>query len=252
MKCTNPLRQSLESGHAAVGAVCVLGSIESLEVAAASGFNYALVDWQHGSFNQPTMREGLRALDAMGCPAVARPPVPEGHWIEWLLDMGYMSLLLPMVDNAEIADAAVRAASYPPRGLRSQASARAVIRYGADYRSEIGDALMLTAMIETTEAVDAIEKIAAVDGIHGCFIGTTDLASSLGVNRGEATDKELEAMVEHVRRATLDAGKIPGIACPDPDTAKRRIAEGFRLLTLASDLRFVTAGYRSAIEAVRA
>lgn len=251
MPSINPLRDKLMSGQAVVGAVCVLGSIESVEIAAATGFDYALVDWQHGSFDQNTMREALRALDAMGCSAMARPPVPQGHWIEWLLDMGYTSLLLPMVDSGAIAEAAVRAASYPPRGLRSQASARATLRFGSDYRAKITEVMMLTAMIETAEAVEAIDTIANVDGIHGCFIGSTDLASSIGVHRGEASEHDLEAMIERVRRTTIAAGKIVGIAAPDPETAKRRISQGFRLITLASDLRFVTGGYRSAIEAVR-
>lgn len=251
MPLINPLRDKLMSGQAVVGTVCVLGSIESIEIAAAAGFDYVLVDWQHGSFDQNAMREALRALDAAGCPAMGRPPTPTGPWIEWLLDMGYPSLLLPMVDTVQIAKTAVRAASYPPRGLRSQASARATIRHGVKYRDSVGDALMLTAMIESGEAVEQIESIANLDGIQGCFIGTTDLASSIGIRRGGASESELETMVERVRCATEAAGRIPGIAAPDPATAKRRIEQGFQLITLGTDLRFVTAGYGAAIDAVR-
>jgi 2-keto-3-deoxy-L-rhamnonate aldolase RhmA len=244
MPITNPLRERLMSGKCAVGALAVLGSLESLELAALAGFDFVAVDWQHGSFDQASMRNAARALDAAGCSAMARPPAAQTHLIEWLMDMGYRSLLLPMIDTADQARAAVSAALYPPRGMRSQARCRAAIHGGPDYRETCNDAALIVAMLETPAAVAQAGDIAAVDGVDCVFIGAGDLASTMGATPESA---EFERSIDQVLHATLDAGKIAAIVAHDVDAVRRRAEQGFRLFTFGSDMRILSNGYEDAV-----
>lgn len=240
----NALRECLVSGGSAIGTVCVIGSIESVEITCASGFDYVLIDGQHGSFTQASMREALRAVDAAGGHAVARPAAPIPHLIEPLLDMGYLSLLVPMVDTPEQASQVARAAHYPPLGARSQATTRASIHHGADYRKRFNDELFVIAMIETEASAANIAAIAGTPGVHSCFIGSTDLASSMGV---DPSDARYGRTIESILAATLDAGKVPAIAAGSLDSARRFLDQGFRMLTYRSDARMLADGCREAM-----
>lgn len=223
-----------------MGTVCVLGSIEAIELACQADFDFVLVDWQHGSFNRDLMREAVRGINATSCHAMARPPSHDAYLIQWLLDMGYQSLLVPMVDTAEQARAIVEASYYPPTGRRSQASCRASVQFGPDYRQRINEHLILLAMIETVEAVENIDAISTTAGISGCFIGGTDLASAMGLAPGQPRSTEFEDAIDHVKRATIAAGKVPAIAANKSEEAVRRLDQGFKLVTLATDLRLLS------------
>ena len=238
IELVNTLRAGLQSGRTAVGTVGVLG-VESIELSCAAGFDFVLVDWQHGNFNRDQVREALRAADAAGGHAMVRPPSHDGYLIQWLADMGYLSLLVPMVNSADQAAAIVDASYYPPLGQRSQASCRASGRF-MDYRMAINDQLLLLMMVETVEAVENIDAIAAVNGVGGCFLGGTDLASSMGLKPGEAKPASFEHAIEKVRRTTKDAGKIAAIAAATPEEATHRFEEGFDVVTLTTDLRMLS------------
>ncbi|MBH06782.1 MAG: hypothetical protein CMJ20_10725 [Phycisphaeraceae bacterium] len=237
-----------------IGTVNVLGSIEAIELACHAGFDFVLVDWQHGSFDRNLMREAVRAIDAAGCIAMARPPAAVGvdlGSIEWLLDMGYRALLMPMVNTADEARAIVEAAYYAPCGKRSVASCRANIHYGKEYRQTINNELVVLAMIETVQAVQNAEQIAAIKGITGCFIGGGDLGVDMAGIDGEFDSKEFEQAIERVRQVTVAAGKVPAIAMNDPGGVRRRIEQGFELLTYATDLRFMNGALNHAHDEVR-
>ena len=243
---TNCLLGQLRSGRRAVGTVCVLGSVPAMEVAAVSGFDFVLVDGQHGELDHLLIGQALRALDAASCHAIARPADHDPAMIQRLLDMGYQSLLLPMVNTAAEAEAIVRAACYPPRGERSQASCRATVRFGPTYRNSINDHLLLLAMVETTESLAQVEAIAATEGVAGCFIGTTDLASSMGIAPAADGPPSLERAIEAILQASRAAGKVAAIATPDGATARRRIEQGFQVVALGTDLRMLTSAFREA------
>ncbi len=248
---TNTLRSRLLAGDNAIGTVCTLGSIEAMEIAAAAGLHFILADWQHGSFDRDLMREAVRAMDATDCHAIARPPSDDLYLIQWLLDMGYLSLLIPMVNTPEQARAVVASSYYPPRGERSQATTRAALRHGSDYREHVNGELLVVVMIETVEAVDNIEAIAAIDGITGCFVGGTDLASSMGIKGDKPAPPEFEAAVARVREATVAAGKVAAIAAPDGDKARSRIDEGFDMVTAGSDIRMLCTAMSAAMNGLR-
>ncbi len=228
----------LRSRPAIVGTFASLGSMDAIELAAHTGMDFVIVDWQHGSFDQGDMAHAVRAIHAAGCLPIARPPAHALHCVECLLDMGYSSLLIPMVNSAEKAQEVAEAALYPPAGLRSQSSCRASLRSGSAYRQEANSAHPLMVMIEHVGALDDLEAIVSVPGVSGCFVGRTDLSSSMGIP-GCFDAPALNAAIDRVRCATVAAGKIAGIAVRSLEEAQQRIAEGFHLVSVSSDRRLL-------------
>lgn len=244
----NTVHQALADGRTLFGTFSALGSIEAVELACHAGYDFLVVDWQHGAFDQGSLREAVRAIQTTNCLAVTRPPVNAPYAMEWLLDMGYTTLLVPMVNTPEQAEAIVRAAYYPPMGQRSQSGCRASLHYGDDYRQTFNERFTLLVMIEHVTAVHNIEQIVATPGVSGCFIGSTDLASSV---RGDHDAASLDAMIEHVRNVTLDAGKIVGIAAKTVAAATRYADQGFRFITMSTDRRALSQALTANVAAFR-
>jgi 4-hydroxy-2-oxoheptanedioate aldolase len=247
----NSLRKKLQTKGFVVGTFCGLGSSDVVEIASRAGFDFVVVDWQHGTFSQQSACEALRAMQGTDTLAVIRPPVGGLFAIEWLLDMGYLTVLVPMVSTLEQAQALVQAAYYPPQGRRSQSTCRANLVYGPDYWQEFNRELSLLVMIEEAQAVEMVGEIARTPGVAGCFVGVTDLGSSLQA-AGQTGAEQLERAVEQVRVACLEVGKIAGIAAPSVEEARRRVAQGFQFITLATDRRLLTQTFQQASGAIRA
>ncbi|HEY3376822.1 MAG TPA: aldolase/citrate lyase family protein [Armatimonadota bacterium] len=229
------LPRLLAEKPALLGTFCTLGSVEAVELACHAGFDFLIIDGQHGAFELGGLREALRAMQAAGCFPIVRLPANGMMLVECLLDMGYPALLAPMVNTPGQAAELATAAHYPPCGLRSQSSCRASLRDAA-YRQAFNHDFSLLVMIEHIDAVAAIDDIAALPGVAGCFVGTTDLASSMGDG---ATREAIDAAVERVRSATLAAGKIAAIAASSIEAAGRYRAQGFGLIVVATDRRLL-------------
>lgn len=237
----NRLKSKLLRGEPCLGAACVLGSVESVEIVCHSGYDFVLVDWEHGSFSRDQVRESVRAIQTTETTAIGRPYSQGLGQIKWLLDMGYSGLLVPMVTDAAEARAVVEAAYYPPLGQRSQGASRANLFHGSDYREKNNDELLLMVIVEDVTGVDNCEQIAQVEGVSGIFIGATDLASSMGITltTGGGPAK-YEQAVSRVHAACKHAGKIPGVATNAAQLARRRIEQGFTFLTLSTDFRILS------------
>lgn len=128
------LKQKLTATPTMLGTFCTLGSIEAVELACYAGFDFVIVDGQHGAFDAQGIGEALRAIQAAGCFPIIRPPVHGLASVERLLDLGYPAMLAPMVNTPVQAGELVIATHYPPLGMRSQASCRASLCDGAVYR----------------------------------------------------------------------------------------------------------------------
>jgi 4-hydroxy-2-oxoheptanedioate aldolase len=226
----------LTDRSALLGTFSTLGSVEAVELACHAGFDAIIVDGQHGAFELGNLREALRAIQATGTFPIARLPVHALHQVEALLDAGYPALLAPMVNSPAEAQALVTASYYPPLGCRSQSSCRASLRE-ENYRRQFNDDFTLLVMIEHIDAVAQVEEIAAIPGVSGCFLGLTDLASSMaGVDDKESA---LAAAVARVRAACQAAGKLLGIAVPTLAAAVDYADQGFHLLIVATDRRYL-------------
>ena len=180
--------------------------------------------------------------------------IPCGHGqvgttlIKQYLDLGVQSLLVPMVDTAEQARAVVAATRYPPGGIRGMGGARAA-RWGRvdKYPQVANDEICVLVQIESQEALDNIEAIAAVDGVDGLFIGPADLSASMGYV-GEPNHPKVRAAIDDAFARIIKAGKAAGFLTPDEELSKRSIEQGVTFMAVGLDVNLL-ARHTSALAA---
>jgi 4-hydroxy-2-oxoheptanedioate aldolase len=234
----NTMKRKLLSGQPALGIVLGLGSPTAAGIAARSGFDFVLVDNQHGDWDDTATLAAFRAISLGNAVPVTRVRQNDFYVIGRLLDRGALGIVVPMVNSAEEARAAAFAMRYPPYGGRSFAASLAV-HYGADYDTWADQEVFMAVQIETAQAAEHAEEIMAVEGVDGCWIGPMDLARSLGVAPGAQPHQDAILRVVDACRKT---GKIPGIYTPNAATARLRIEQGFRFITAADDGGLIAEG----------
>jgi 4-hydroxy-2-oxoheptanedioate aldolase len=180
----NRLKQRILAGEKSFGTWLQSGCPTFAEIASTAGFDFFVMDQEHGPGGLETAMEMARA--AACAPATAMVRVPSSHptYLKRLIDAGIEGILVPMVESAAEAEQVVKACRYPPRGNRGNAADIARCSgYGlqADYLARADDNLLIAVQIETAEAVAHAAEIAAVDGVDLVFIGPTDLSGSIGL-----------------------------------------------------------------------
>jgi 4-hydroxy-2-oxoheptanedioate aldolase len=243
----------VRAGETVVGYWVVTDNPVGTERLGRTGYDYVALDLQHGLMGYSGMLAGLLAVDA-GQQAVglvrveANLATPIGK----ALDAGAAGVIVPLVDTAEDAAAAVAAARYGPEGLRSYGPMRSALRVGPD-PAQANASVLVLAMIETAQGLANVERIAATPGLDGLYIGPSDLALALGARTpgDPAVAAEFDAALERVRHACEANGIVPGIHTPSGAVAQQRIAAGFRLVTVSSDLTHLEAVARSHLAAAR-
>lgn len=241
----NRFLQDLRAGRQQIGLWNTLGGPVAVEALAGTGFDWITIDTEHSLTDVPDTIVAMQAMAPYPVSALVRPAANDPVLIKRLLDLGAQTLVVPYVQNADEARAAVAAMRYAPRGFRGVAGTVRANRFGAvaDYHARAGEQLCLIVQIETAEAVDRIEDIAAVDGVDGLFIGPSDLAASMG-HPGNAGHPEVIAAVEAAIIRTVATGKSAGILTLDPVFARRCMALGTRVTGVGMDLALLVAAAR--------
>lgn len=230
---------ALRAREPLIGYWSVLDSLVSTERIARLGYDYVVLDAQHGLLEYSGVLASLTAIDTRGSTAVglvrveANDPMPIGK----ALDAGAAGVIVPLVDTARDAADAVAAVRYPPLGKRSYGPMRSGLRIGPDPADAHRQTVVL-AMIETAEGLANVDGICATDGLDGVYIGPSDLRIALGgaSSTDPAVADEFEAALVTVREAAANAGIAAGIHNADGASAAKRLAEGFTYVTVASDL----------------
>ena len=224
------------------------------EIVAGAGFDWMLLDTEHTPSDVPRM---LRQLQAVGAAvpadparrtsAVVRPDWNDTVLIKRYLDIGAQSLLLPFVQNAQEAEAAVRATRYAPKGVRGMGGSTRASNFGRtrDYVKSAQEEICVLVQVETREALDYLEAILAVDGIDGVFIGPADLSASLG-HPGDPTHPEVRAAINDAIRCIRAADKAPGILMLDEARARECLDLGALFVAVAMDLQILARGTEAA------
>lgn len=248
----NKLKEMIRSGKAALGSFLTIGSSAVAEVMAQSGFDWFVVDMEHGPLGIEASLGLLQAMSAAPVTPVVRVPWNSPYLIKQALDIGAMGILVPMVNNAEEARLAVSYASYPPRGIRGISGARAN-RYGENidsYLAEANDCILKIVQIETEKGIENAQQIAGVPGIDAVFIGPSDLAGSLGL-WGQPHHPDFDAAVQKIIHACQSQGVILGIHNQSAAAAAERIRQGFRLVTVSGDFRILGQAARGIVDEAR-
>jgi 4-hydroxy-2-oxoheptanedioate aldolase len=242
----NPLKTALAERRAQLGLWQALASPYTAEICGHAGYDWLLFDGEHAPNTIPTLLAQLQAVSALPVEPVARPPVGDPVLVKQYLDIGFRSLLIPMVESAEQAARMVAATRFPPDGIRGVASATSrASGFGAnkDYLRITHLDICLIIQIESRKGLDAIEEIAAVEGVDALFIGPADLAGGLG-HLGEPGHETVQTAIDGALKRIADAGKASGIFALSPQDARRRLEQGVAFVSLGTDIGLLANGAR--------
>lgn len=240
----NTFKQALANKQAQIGLWIGLANAYSTEICAGAGFDWLLLDGEHSPNSLPSLLAQLQAVAAY--PAshpIARVPLGHGEagaaLIKQYLDLGFQTLLVPMVDTAEQAAALVKTTRYPPDGIRGMAGARAS-RWGRypNYAQEANAQICLLVQAESQTALDNLEAIAATPGVDGVFIGPADLSASLG-HVGQAAHPEVQAAIDSAIHRIVKSGKAAGILTSDETLARHYLALGASFVAVGLDTQIL-------------
>jgi len=209
----NMLKAGLTSGEVHHGLWLASASPIIAELAGGAGFDWCLIDWEHGPNDLTSVVAQLQALQATGTPAVVRTPAAEDWMIKQALDAGAQTLLIPLIHSAADAKAAARAMRYPPDGHRGMGAALARSSDFArrtDYVSTIDAEVCCLVQAESVSAMKELDQICAVDGVDGVFIGPADLSADMGLP-GQPRHPDVMAEIERGLNLIRAKGKIAGI-----------------------------------------
>lgn len=234
----NRLKAALAKGERQIGLWLSAASPALTEIATSSGLDWVLIDMEHSPNDLGEVAAQLRASGFGPASAVVRPPSNDAVAIKRLLDLGAQTLLVPMVDRPDQAEAAVRAMRYPPRGMRGFAGTTRANRYGesTDYVQRCEAELCLIIQAESREALANLDGLAAVDGVDAVFIGAADLAMDMQLG-GDVSHPQLWDTIARAAERLRASGKPFGILLSRPADLQRATALGFTFLGMGSDVR---------------
>ena len=230
----NPLRARWAAGEPAIGGWLSIPSQLTAEAAASADLDYVCIDMQHGLIDFSDAVHMLPAVTLGGVTPIIRIPENSTANISTALDAGAIGVIIPLVNTVEEAVAVVASCRYPPVGERSYGATRAAAVEGPDYYDRANDEVVCIPMIETLEAIDDIDNILSVSGIDVAYVGPSDLSISMGYRPGTEAEPFL-AMLDRIVEACNRHGVVPGIQA-SPATAPDRLARGFRMVTVVSDI----------------
>lgn len=239
----NEFKRAILAGRQQIGLWCMLPGSFATEALAGAGFDWMLLDTEHSPADELTVLPQLQAAAAYDVSPVVRPAANDPVIIKRILDLGAQSLLVPYVQSAEEARAAVAAVRYPPGGIRGIAGLTRASRFGRipGYAKRAHEEICLLVQVETRKSLDAIEDIAAVDGVDGIFIGPGDLSASLG-HPGDLFHPEVIAAVEGAISRVAAAGKPAGVLTYDAAFARRCMELGSVFTAVGADLAILVRG----------
>ena len=236
----NTVKAKLAAGEQVLGGTVSTADPEIYCAMAGAGFDFIWIEMQHSHLNYTDAARMIFACrDAPAIPFIRVPDATEGD-IQKATDIGALGIIVPMVDTAEKMENAVRFAKYPPLGRRSQGGGQYGAIWGSGYRQSANDNIMVIAMIETVEGVEAAAEIAAVEGVDVVFVASSDLGSFSGARQG---DPYYERLVDEVVGATNSAGKYLG-----GPSAWMTTREGYNFFQAPGTNALIRAGARVMLE----
>ena len=254
MKLPPDFRQRVLAREWVCGTFLNLGSPITVEVAGLAGFDWLLIDHEHGPGGEDTLLHQLHAAAATPAFPIVRIAANETPRFKRVLDAGAFGVMVPLVSAAAEARAAVAATRYPPRGIRGVAKFHRSAGFGADfeeYYAHAHERLLTVIQIETPDALKNIDEIAAVDGADVMFVGPTDLSYNMGIRDQLESPRFVEAL-QKVSDAAKKHGKAAGILVHNTALVPKCRDLGYTFMALGSDGGAVRTGLLGFLAALRA
>jgi 4-hydroxy-2-oxoheptanedioate aldolase len=257
----NPLRQKLAAGQAVIGPLLqeIPDSLDLVEFFGAAGFDFVMADGEHAGVDAERCCNVARAAEAAGICALARVPDADPARILAFLDQGIQGIILAHCNTRDDAEALVRAAKYPPRGIRGAASGGRAGRYGyaaGTPRERVEQAnreTMCLGLIEEPRAVDQVGAMLQIEGFDGCFLGAGDMSLTLGLEYYGSlpSHPEVQRLIDRARDETLAAGKLVMVPAGTGAAARALIQSGVQMIVVQFGM-FLRAAANAYLEEARA
>lgn len=248
------LRRRILATETLFGVWASLGSPGSAELLGRAGYDWVVVDLEHGYTTESELLAHLTAIEGSGSVALVRPQSGERLRIGRALDMGAAGIVVPRLDTAEQVREAVTFLRYPPTGQRGVALLTRGARLGTvDHAGVAGlnDDIVGIVQIESPSALAAADELASIDGVDVLFVGPADLSHSLGIP-GQFSNPIYQDALRAVVAACRKHGKAPGILLYDHASFRPHLEGGFTFVGLGADVSFVNDGAKAALAAAKA
>lgn len=251
------LAERLYGGETVLSAWSNLPDPMTVEAVAATAFEAVTLDAQHGGHTEDVILRSIGPVTQQGKPVIVRIPVGRFDMASRMLDFGAQAVIAPMINSVADAEAFAKSMKYPPVGQRSWGAARAQAFFGIPGRQEwlekANGLSLAIAMIETREAVAALDGILAVDGIDGVFVGPGDL--SIALTGGRTVDPfldEMDPVIADIAARAVKADRFAGLYMNDPARVGHYHAQGIRFFALTSEAQYMAEGARAQLDRARA
>ena len=211
---TNKMKAKIQAGEPAFGVSVMFPSTQIVEMIGALGFDWVLIDCEHGTIDLESVEMMVMAAELSGITPIARPPSKSPDAILRVLDRGAMGVQVPHVNTADDARAVVEAVKYYPLGKRGIAAGTRPANYGLgltamEYVKQVNRETLVCVQLEEAEALHNIDAILEVEGIDIFFIGPADLSQSMGYP-GRTDAREVQAAIHEAFTTIVATGKVPG------------------------------------------
>ncbi len=251
----NDFMKKVRAGEKPVGTFFEIGSVTAAECIGRSGFDYIIIDNEHGTFEGESTLNAVRGADLSGITPFVRVREISRSAIMKPLDIGARGLIIPFVEKVEDIKNIIKWAKYSPVGARGFCPSRKD-GWGCDYPSDEpmykqmeywNEEVLVIPQCETTGCLSHIEEIASMDGVDGIFIGPFDLSIGMGIG-GEFDNPDFKAALNRIKKACHDAGKPVIIFTMDPDAAGAYFADGYDSVTVGLDVNYYINACREAAQ----
>lgn len=237
MDLGNPVKRLLAEGKTAFGCFIPPASAVTVEILALAGFDFVLLDAEHGPISPESAYPMILAAESRGIPAFARIGQNDKQVILKFLDLGISGVMVPQVNDAAQAEQAVAATKFVPRGTRGLAGGRA-FNYGLKQSAPemvqiLNDRVLTIIQFEHRDALQHLDEILAVPDLDVLFVGPNDLAQSLGFP-GQPGHPEVVTMADLVVARAKARGVKVGTVAPDAPSALDAIDRGFDMIVANS------------------
>jgi len=245
----NSTKEKLRRGEVTIGAAIGTSCLDIVEMMSKMNFDWLWFDSEHSPLNSEMLQPMLQVGRGGRPTPIVRVAWNDRVLVKKALDVGAQGLIIPWVNNRDQAEEAVRAAKYPPQGIRGFGPRWVMTSGGnmAEYTKTANDEVLIIVQIETREAIDNLGEIITTPGVDAYLIGPNDLAASLG-HLGDIHHPDVEKAIENIVGRGMKA-KVPGgFATAPPDECKKRIAQGFQFITVGGDLGLLQRGAQDVLE----
>ncbi len=241
------LKKRIKNGEAVNGCWLNLGSSLTAEIVGSAGFDWVLIDLEHGAGNEKDVLSQLQAIEHFDTAAIVRIESSSRQRIHRVLDLGAEGVMVPRITTVEEARQVVSGLRYPPEGNRGIAKMVRATGFGknfAEYFDTANENILGVVQIETMEALNCVDEIAAIDAVDVLFIGPSDLSMALGIF-GQTDHSLYKDALKATVSAAQKAGKATGILIANPDDYNIYYEMGIRMIACGADASFVTEGART-------